>query len=212
MNSPSFRIPPAEIEGDLAVPKHASGVVLFAHGSGSSRFSPRNRFVAGQLNDAGFATLLVDLLTPQEDVSREGRFDIGLLTSRVIQATDWLRQLPETKDLPLGYFGASTGSAAALKAAAQRPGIFSVVSRGGRPDLAMDDLPLVPCPTLLIVGGNDNVVLDLNRKAQERLRAENYLAIVPEATHLFEEPGALEEVARIATEGFKNHVPEREKA
>lgn len=198
---------PVTLEGDLGIPVGVQGVVLFAHGSGSSRFSPRNRYVAGVLREAGLATLLVDLLTPGEEVidarTRQLRFDIGLLTERLVGATDWLAQEPDTRDLRVGYFGASTGGGAALVAAAERPdAVGAVVSRGGRPDLAGAALPRVRSPTQLIVGGNDLVVLELNRQALARLRCEKELEIVPRATHLFEEPGALEEVARLAARWF----------
>lgn len=199
------------LEGNLIVPEQATGAVLFAHGSGSSRHSPRNRYVARQLNSAKFATLLVDLLTAQEEAvdARTGhlRFDIALLADRLIGATDWLLGHPDTRHLPLGYFGASTGAAAALVAAAQRPdAVGAVVSRGGRPDLAGPALPLVKAPTLLIVGGNDIQVIELNRAALAQLRCEKHLVIISGATHLFEEPGALEQVARLATEWFQRRL------
>jgi putative phosphoribosyl transferase len=196
------------LEGDLALVEGTSGVVLFAHGSGSSRHSPRNRFVADALRDAGLATLLIDLLTADEEVIDERtaqlRFDIGLLTRRLVGATDWLIRNAETANFPIGYFGASTGAAAALAAAAERPrAVGAVVSRGGRPDLAGPALPRVRAPTLLIVGGNDGPVIGLNQSALEQLGAkEKELVIVPKATHLFEEPGALEEVARLAADWF----------
>ncbi len=197
--------------GDLAVPEGAGGVVLFAHGSGSSRFSPRNRFVAGELQGAGLATLLMDLLTSEEEavdlMTRQYRFDIGMLAERLIGATHWLREDPRTRGFPIGYFGSSTGAAAALIAAAEEPeGVGAVVSRGGRPDLAMEHLPRVRAPTLLIVGGNDAPVIRMNREAMGRLSAEKRLDIVPGATHLFEEPGALEEVARLAADWFAVHL------
>jgi dienelactone hydrolase len=199
------------LEGDLTVPEGAQGVVLFAHGSGSSRHSPRNGRVARLLNEARLATLLVDLLTPDEEVAerRTGhlRFDIGLLAERLVEAADWLGRQPETQDLALGCFGASTGAAAALVAAATRPHtVTAVVSRGGRPDLAGQALPLVRAPTLLVVGGDDRTVLELNRQAGERLRCEKRLVVIPGATHLFEEPGALEEVARLARDWFERHL------
>jgi putative phosphoribosyl transferase len=185
--------------------------VLFAHGSGSSRRSSRNRYVARLLNEAKLATLLIDLLTPHEEVidarSAQLRFDIGLLAERVMDATDWLMQFPDTKQLPIGTFGASTGAAAALAAAAVRPDeIKAVVSRGGRPDLAGAALIHVQAPTLLIVGGNDVQVIQLNREAFAQLRCEKQLAIVPGATHLFEEPGALDAVARLAGDWFLSHL------
>jgi dienelactone hydrolase len=199
------------LEGDLALPESPRGIVLFAHGSGSSRHSPRNRFVAAVLQQAGLATLLADLLTRAEEdedaATAHLRFDIGLLGERLAYLTDWLLQDPRTRALPLGYFGASTGAAAALVAAAERPEVVrAVVSRGGRPDLAAPVLPKVRAPTLLIVGGRDTLVLRLNREALYRLGGERDLAIVPGATHLFEEPGALDEVARLAREWFVRHL------
>lgn len=201
----------ARLPGDLARPPGARGLVLFAHGSGSSRLSPRNRYVAGVLQQAGLATLLFDLLTADEErrdaVTAELRFDIPLLGRRLGAATDWVRARPETADLPVGYFGASTGAAAALIAAAERPGVVrAVVSRGGRPDLAGDALPRVTAPTLLIVGVADTPVIALNRRAMAALRAEVHLEIVPGAGHLFEEPGALEQVARLARDWFQRHL------
>lgn len=196
--------------GDLAVPAGAKGLVLFAHGSGSSRHSPRNRQVAGELNDAGFGTLLMDLLTREEDrvdrATGRYRFDIPRLADRVDLASDWSRTQTETAGLPLGYFGASTGAAAALIAAGRRDDVRAVVSRGGRPDLAADALPAVRAPTLLIVGGLDTPVIDMNRNAQERMRADVRLRIVEDATHLFEEPGAMDEVSRHAREWFERHL------
>jgi putative phosphoribosyl transferase len=194
------------LEGTLVEPDGAKGIVLFAHGTGSSRFSPRNRFVAEELNAAGLATLLIDLLTAEEEhaerVTGHLRFDIGLLAERLLAATD-----AEESGLPLGYFGASTGAAAALVAAAERPErVRAVVSRGGRPDLAGEALARVRAPTLLIVGGDDRRVLELNRQAMEQLRSETELEIVPAATHLFEEPGALERVAELARDWFTRHL------
>jgi pimeloyl-ACP methyl ester carboxylesterase len=207
-------IPAGEVtlEGALGVPEAARGLVLFAHGSGSSRHSPRNVFVAEVLRRSNLATLLLDLLSSEEDESRESRFDIDLLTERLVTATRWARKQPDVGALPLGYFGASTGAAAALKAAAALgEEIAAVVSRGGRPDLAGGDLPRVHAPTLLIVGGHDDVVIDLNREAYAKLGAVKKLVIVPRATHLFEEPGALEEVARLAAAWFTRYlVPARE--
>jgi putative phosphoribosyl transferase len=202
---------PVELEGDLGVPENAAGVVLFAHGSGSGRQSPRNRFVARALQRAGLATLLIDLLTPEEERVdlRTGhlRFDIGLLAERLVGATNRLMENPDTRGLRIGYFGASTGAGAALVAAAERPdAVGAIVSRGGRPDLAGDALPLVAAPTLLIVGGNDVPVIGMNEEALGRLRAEKRLEIVAGATHLFEEPGALEEVARLAAGWFARHL------
>jgi dienelactone hydrolase len=186
-------------------------VVLFAHGSGSSRHSPRNRYVAAKLREAGLATLLVDLLTPDEEradlVTGHLRFNIGLLARRLVAATDWLARAPETHGLRVGYFGASTGGGAALVAAAERPEVVdAVVSRGGRPDLASVALPLVRAPTLLIVGERDEQVIGLNEQAMARMRAPVRLEIVPRATHLFEEPGALEQVARLARDWLAQHL------
>jgi dienelactone hydrolase len=202
------------LEGDLAVPQGACGIVAFAHGSGSSRFSTRNRLVADVLNRAGLATLLFDLLTASEDevdrVTRELRFDIGLLSERMTGAVDWLASSAQTASLRIGVFGASTGAAAALAAAAARPRqVLSVVSRGGRPDLAGDVLAAVKAPTLLIVGGADTPVIELNEQAGARLQAPWRMEIVPGATHLFEEPGKLEEVARLATDWFVEHLAAR---
>jgi putative phosphoribosyl transferase len=201
----------ASIEGNLRVPANAGGVVLFAHGSGSSRFSPRNQYVAGVLNEAGFATLLIDLLTRDEEEidlrTRQFRFDLDLFTERLIRAAEWLKKNPQTLTLRIGLFGSSTGAAAALIAAARLvDDVRAVVSRGGRPDLAMEYLAGVKAPTLLIVGGWDTVVIDLNQKAMNRLSAEKKLEVVPEATHLFEEPGKLEEVANLATAWFSKHL------
>jgi putative phosphoribosyl transferase len=194
-------------EGLRGVPADAPGIVLFAHGSGSGRLSPRNGYVAGALRRNGIATLLFDLLTEEEDRVYETRFDIRLLTHRLMLATGWVRQQAETRDLAIGYFGASTGAAAALEAAAALgPEIGAVVSRGGRPDLALDCLARVRAPTLLIVGGNDHVVIDLNRVAYRALRVEKDLQIVPGATHLFEEPGTLEQVASAAARWFRHHL------
>jgi len=194
--------------GRLTMPDQATGFVLFAHGSGSSRRSPRNRYVAAVLNQAGLGTLLFDLLTPDEETDRANVFDIGLLARRLIDVTGWLRSHPASAGLPVGYFGASTGAAAALWAAAEPgTGIAAVVSRGGRPDLAGRRLSSVRAPTLLIVGGRDDVVLGLNRQAQAELRCENQLAVVPGATHLFEEPGTLAAAAGLARDWFLRHLP-----
>ncbi len=195
----------------LALPGEPKGLVVFAHGSGSGRNSPRNRFVADALNTAGLATLLLDLLTPQEEAldrrTGELRFDIALLARRLIGATEWVRSQPALSQYRLAYFGASTGAAAALVAAAIVPGeIFAVVSRGGRPDLAGQYLARVHAPTLLIVGGNDSEVLALNRRASARMTADRQIVVVPGATHLFEEPGALEEVARLSRYWFVRHL------
>src|SRR5919201_1966783 len=196
----------ASLPGDVTVPSGASGVVIFAHGSGSGRKSPRNRLVAETLQDAGLGTLLFDLLTPDEEFDRANVFDIELLAARLVAATEWLDE--EVRDgRALRHFGASTGAAAALWAAADLGArVSAVVSRGGRPDLAGHRLGRVTAPTLLIVGGNDRQVLELNQEAQRALRCPNDLMIVPRATHLFEEPGALEEVARLATEWFVKHL------
>jgi dienelactone hydrolase len=199
------------LEGTLAVPPDATGVVLFAHGSGSSRFSPRNQFVARALREKGLATLLIDLLSPSEEavdeVTRHHRFDIELLADRLAAAIEWLHAERETKELAVGLFGASTGGGAALVAAARAPDrVAAVVSRGGRPDLAGPALPKVKAPTLLIVGGSDPLVIDLNRDAMAQMSAPVQIEIVPGATHLFEEPGTLEEVARLATEWFTRHL------
>ena len=200
------------LEGDLVVPPGATGVVLFAHGSGSSRFSSRNRYVAGELNQAGLATLLIDLLTREEEgvdqYTAHLRFDIGMLAERLVGAIDWLRRNPDTRTLPIGLFGASTGGGAALVAAARVPeAVAAVVSRGGRPDLAGEALPHVRAPTLLIVGGDDVPVIGMNRDAMARMRnVEVKLEIVPGASHLFEEPGTLEEVARLAGDWLVRHL------
>jgi pimeloyl-ACP methyl ester carboxylesterase len=199
------------LDGNLTLPQGSRAVVLFAHGSGSSRHSPRNRYVARLLNEAKLATLLIDLLTLHEEVidarTAQLRFDIDLLAERLVDATDWLTQFPDTKDLRIGYFGASTGAAAALAAAALRPDpVGAIVSRGGRPDLAGAALIRVRAPTLLIVGENDKQVIQLNRAALAQLRCEKQLVIVPGATHLFEEPGALDVVARLARDWFERHL------
>jgi putative phosphoribosyl transferase len=202
VTAPGVRLP-----GTLAVPAAAGGIVLFAHGSGSSRHSPRNRAVAAALQEAGLATLLFDLLTPEEGADRAAVFDIPLLGTRLVAATAWLRRArPETAGLPVGYFGASTGAGAALWAAAGDPAVAAVVSRGGRPDLAASRLGAVAAPTLLIVGGRDPVVLELNRQAAAALKAECRLEIVPGATHLFEEPGAMEQVSLLAAAWFRRFL------
>jgi putative phosphoribosyl transferase len=197
--------------GNLNILENATTLVLFAHGSGSSRHSPRNQFVARTLNNAGLATLLFDLLTQEEEAidmrTREHRFNIALLAERLVHATKWAKQQEQTRDLRAGYFGSSTGGAAALVAAAELPqDVGAVVSRGGRPDLAGEALPKVQAPTLLIVGGNDDVVIELNEQARDRMRCEVKLEIVPGATHLFEEPGALEQVAKLASDWFLLHA------
>lgn len=198
-----------QLYGDLTLPKGAPSVALFAHGSGSSRHSPRNQFVAGVIREAGVGTLLFDLLTPEEEAidARTGhlRFDIGLLAERLIDATYWIKG--EFSDLKVGFFGASTGGGAALVAAAElRDSVGAVVSRGGRPDLAGPALPRVKAPTLLIVGGLDYPVIEMNEEAFALLRCEKEMTIVPGATHLFQEPGALEEVATLAADWFKKHL------
>ncbi|MFP4072240.1 MAG: dienelactone hydrolase family protein [Desulfovibrionales bacterium] len=207
------RIPIGDItlEGNLSLPEASSGIVLFAHGSGSSRKSPRNRFVAEALQSEGLGTLLLDLLTPEEEAldMRTGhlRFDIELLSERLLQAAQWLSTHPDTKGQGIGYFGASTGAAAALMSAAMKPDLVrAVVSRGGRPDLAGKYLSTVQAPTLLIVGGRDTLVEDLNRDALSLLSGEKKMEIIPWATHLFEEPGALEDVARLAGNWFLRHL------
>jgi putative phosphoribosyl transferase len=209
----AVRIPAgrAVLDGDLTVPDGARGVVAFAHGSGSSRHSSRNRYVAQELRRSALGTMLMDLLTAEEEAidARTGhlRFDIALLAERLGAATDWLRADPQTRGLAIGYFGASTGGGAALVAAAERPeDVGAVVSRGGRPDLAGAALPRVQAPTLLIVGGRDEPVITMNRDALARLRCEKRLEIVPGATHLFEEPGTLEEVARLAAGWLSRHL------
>lgn len=197
------------LAGDLTLPQRAAALVIFAHGSGSSRLSPRNREVAATLHGAGLATLLFDLLTDEEGRHRERVFDIPLLARRLEGATRWAIAEPDTRGLPVGYFGASTGAAAALRAAAAAHDVIgAVVSRGGRPDLAADRLPLVSAPTLLLVGSRDPDVLELNRRAAAMLRCEHQLTVIEGATHLFAEPGTLEEVARLAAEWFTNHLRE----
>ncbi len=202
-----------KLHGLLRLPPDASSVILFAHGSGSGRLSPRNNFVAERLREAAIATLLLDLLTAREEqvdaVTAELRFDIPLLTTRLAAATEWILRQPPLRGLPVGYFGASTGAAAALGAAAQMPEVTAVVSRGGRPDLAGPALSRVRAATLLIVGGNDPQVLALNRDALRELRCEKELAVVPGATHLFSEPGALEQVTTLATAWFTRHARTR---
>jgi dienelactone hydrolase len=219
MTLPTTRDPPIPVrirldgvvlDGDLVVPPLAEGIVLFAHGSGSGRYSPRNRRVAGDLNAAGFATLLLDLLTASEErwdaTTAALRFDIPFLARRLVAATDWIGANPTTSDLEIGYFGASTGAAAALIAAVDRPLVRAVVSRGGRPDLAAPVLGRVKAPTLLIVGGDDTQVIDLNRQALGQLRCVKALEIVPHATHLFEEPGALEQVTKLARDWYRRFL------
>jgi len=198
------------LDGDLVVPEKAIGIVLFAHGSGSSRFSPRNRYVAEVLQKSNIATLLMDLLTKEEEaidnVTAHLRFDIEMLAERLVAVTEWIKENKETKNLSIGYFGASTGAAAALIAAAKIPGIKAVVSRGGRPDLAIPYLSKVKAPTLLIVGGDDDVVIGMNEEAMEHLSVVKKLEIVEGATHLFEEPGTLEKAARLAADWFRKYL------
>lgn len=194
------------LKGDLTLPHESKAVVIFSHGSGSSRLSSRNQYVASYLNENGFGTLLFDLLTVEEDRDYDKRFDIELLTDRLIATSNWLSKIPEVNNLPIGYFGASTGAASALKAAAKLKHIFAVVSRGGRPDLAMGELPRVQAPTLLIVGSLDQEVHELNLIALQSLSCEKQLELVEGATHLFEEEGKLAEVAKLAVSWFSNHL------
>jgi putative phosphoribosyl transferase len=211
MNEVQIEAGRAILPGNLHLPKGAGALVLFAHGSGSSRHSPRNQFVARTLNDAGLATLLFDLLTQEEEAidlqTRELRFNIHLLAERLVHATKWAKEQPQTRDLQIGYFGSSTGGAAALVAAVDVPqDVGAVVSRGGRPDLAGEALPDVQASTLLIVGGDDDIVIELNEQARDRMRCEVKLEVIPGATHLFEESGALEKVAKLASDWFVNHI------
>jgi len=211
MSEVQFHAGRAVLPGNLNIPENANALVLFAHGSGSSRHSPRNQFVARTLNDVGLATLLFDLLTQEEEAidtqTRELRFNIHLLAERLVHATKWAKQQEETRDLRIGYFGSSTGGASALVAAVGLPqDIGAVVSRGGRPDLAGEALPKVKASTLLIVGGNDDIVIELNEQARDKMRCEIKLEIIPGATHLFEEPGALEKVAKLASDWFIAHL------
>lgn len=213
----AVQISPSGVVGDLTIPIDARGIVIFAHGSGSSRLSSRNRFVAGVLQQAGLATLLLDLLTAEEEQvdlrTRHLRFDIELLTGRLVQATKWLAGDSSAGGLPVGYFGASTGAAAALRTAAELPeSTRAVVSRGGRPDLAGAALPKVKAPTLLIVGGNDGPVIELNEQALAELTCEKQLEIVPRATHLFEEPGTLEQVAALASKWLRQFLSMQSRA
>ena len=201
----------AVLSGNLTIAETAKALVLFAHGSGSRRYSPRNQFVSRTLNRAGIGTLLFDLLTPEEEArdtyTREHRFNIALLAERLVQATNWATRQPQTQDLRIGYFGSSTGAAAALVASTELPqDIGAVVSRGGRPDMAGNALPKVQAPTLLIVGGNDDIVIDLNEMARDQMRCEAKLKIIPRATHLFEESGALEQVAKLASDWFSLYL------
>ena len=211
MNEVRIRAEGVTLDGNLTVVDGATALVLFAHGSGSSRHSPRNQFVARTLNNAGLGTLLFDLLTPEEEAidarTAELRFNIKLLAERLVHATKWAKQQHQTRNLRIGYFGSSTGGGAALVTAAEgSQDVGAVVSRGGRPDLAGEALPKVQAPTLLIVGGDDDIVIELNEQARDRMRCEVKLEIVPGATHLFEEPGALERVAQLASDWFVNHI------
>jgi dienelactone hydrolase len=211
MTDVRIRAGPAVLEGNLIIPDNTTALVLFVHGSGSSRHSPRNQFVARQLNNAELATLLFDLLTPEEELLDMGtaqyRFDIRLLAERLVHATAWAKEQKQLRDFSIGYFGSSTGGGAALLAAAELPDdVYAVVSRGGRPDLAGDALPKVKAPTLLIVGGEDGAVIELNEQARRQMHCEVKLEIIPGATHLFEEPGALERVAALASDWFTNNI------
>ena len=209
VTSREVRIAPRSLQGTLSVPSEPTGIVLFAHGSGSSHLSPRNVYVAQALQKAHLATLLFDLLTEEEELDRDNVFDIDLLAKRLREATAWVRTHEPALQLPVGYFGASTGAAAALIAASGDSSIGAVVSRGGRPDLAGDALERVTAPTILIVGGDDDVVITLNRQAYARLRCEKRLSIVPGATHLFEEPGTLDQVVDLATQWFSKYLTGR---
>jgi dienelactone hydrolase len=205
-------LPSVVLKGELVLPDNALGIVVFSHGSGSSRFSPRNKMVGELIQEHGMATLLFDLLTEEEDRIYENRFNIDLLVSRLIDATEWLMQYKETKNLPVAYFGASTGAASALRAAAYfGKSIKAVVSRGGRPDLAMNALPLVTAPTLLIVGQLDVPVIQMNKQAFDQLNCKKEMKIIPGATHLFEEPGKLMEVANMAIAWYKEYLVKEEK-
>ncbi len=195
------------LEGCLDVPENADSIIIFSHGSGSSRFSPRNKYVAGMLNEKGMATLLVDLLTTRESIANAARFDISLLTQRLAAVTHWVQEQPVFRNFHIGFFGASTGAASALGAASLMPAVVkAVVSRGGRPDLALRALPLVKTPVLMITGSLDDEVTELNQQALERLSCEKELVIIEGATHLFEEPGKLQEVAEMAGEWFRKHL------
>lgn len=194
------------LEGLLGIPKNAKGIVIFAHGSGSSRLSPRNNFVAKTLRAHHIGTLLFDLLSEKEDEIYENRFDIDLLAERLVEATKWLMKQPESKGMKLAFFGSSTGSAAALSASSRLHNISAIVSRGGRPDLAMLSLGMIKAPTLFIVGGNDGVVIELNEQAYVNMTCEKEMVLIPGATHLFEEPGTLEEVAKLAAKWFEKYL------
>lgn len=206
-NEVSIPVGEIRLKGVLCIPEECMGVVIFSHGSGSSRLSKRNQYVASYLQKNGFGTLLFDLLTPEEDLYYINRFEIDMLHERLVAATKWLQKHPSARDLSIGYFGASTGAASALKAAAKLPDIFAVVSRGGRPDLAMEDLPDVKVACLFIVGSLDSEVLSLNKKAYEKLNCEKRIEVVDGASHLFEEEGKLELVAELASSWFKSHIP-----
>lgn len=200
------------LHGILGVPPRPKSLIIFAHGSGSSRLSPRNNFVARELQKSGLATLLLDLLTQEEESDRGNVFNIELLADRLLVAKHWVATQENLQSLSIGYFGASTGAGAALCASAEEPqNVYAVVSRGGRPDLASEKLPLVEAPTLLIVGSEDRLVIDLNRQAFRQIRCEKKLELIPEATHLFQEPGALEQVARLSTQWFNSHLAPRKK-
>jgi len=206
-NEVSIPVGEIRLKGVLCIPEECMGVVIFSHGSGSSRLSKRNQYVASYLQKNGFGTLLFDLLTPEEDLYYINRFEIDMLHERLVAATKWLQKHPSARDLSIGYFGASTGAASALKAAAKLPDIFAVVSRGGRPDLAMEDLSDVKVACLFIVGSLDSEVLSLNKKAYEKLNCEKRIEVVDGASHLFEEEGKLELVAELASSWFKSHIP-----
>jgi putative phosphoribosyl transferase len=206
-NDISIPVNGIRLRGELCIPIKASSIIVFSHGSGSSRMSPRNRQVAIYLQKRNFGTLLFDLLTPEEDHNYHNRFEIDLLRERLVEATIWLQNFPAARNTAIGFFGASTGAASALKAVIDLPYVYALVSRGGRPDLAMDDLPMVNVPTLLIVGSEDEQVLQYNRMAYQALNCEKNLEIVNGATHLFEEPGKMEIVSELATDWFSQHVP-----
>jgi putative phosphoribosyl transferase len=206
-NEVSIAVGEIRLKGILSIPEHCLGIIVFSHGSGSSRLSKRNQFVAESLQKRGFGTLLFDLLTPEEDLYYLNRFEIDMLHERLIAATKWLQKHPSARDLGIAYFGASTGAASALMAAAKLPEVFAVVSRGGRPDLAMDALADIKVPCLFIVGSLDSEVLSLNQKAFDKLFCEKHLEVVEGASHLFEEEGKLQQVAELASSWFKNHIP-----
>jgi len=206
-NEVSIPVGEIRLKGVLCIPEECIGIVIFSHGSGSSRLSKRNQYVASYLQKNGFGTLLFDLLTPEEDLYYINRFEIEMLHERLVAATKWLQKHPSARDLSIGYFGASTGAASALKAAAKLPDIFAVVSRGGRPDLAMEDLSDIHVACLFIVGSLDSEVLSLNKKAYDKLNCEKRIEIVDGASHLFEEEGKLEQVAALASSWFKSHIP-----